>query len=270
MGLTVKKRKEIPIGAGLIRYMEKPASEADNWTAMQDLGMMKDVSIISERETVTLEDGTPLIEIRDDVIREKGQINVTLFENFPEEKLLKLGAGVIETIAKQTGVNFVETKTMTGTAFESLRGNYAETITINSVTDDATPTPNALTVDVDYKMGKKEGCHAIRRVEGGAVADGGKIIIDYDIDVRGSKRFAFGGSKQKKIYLVEHISEKPDESGNRVIHRFTNVSAPGRDEVQYLSENFAGTAAVFKVLGDESKPEGEQLYEVLYEDANIS
>lgn len=263
MATTVKRPERITIGAGIFRYMPYTTDPARRWNEMVDFGVIKDCKIKIERTVKTFEDGTPIEEVLARVLKETGVLECALYENFPEERIVKLGAGTVTDYEAESAKSETEIKTFTGTAFESLKGKG----TLASVVVQAYPvtaTPTIYDLTDDYVMGTKEGCAAIRRVEGGAIKGGQKIQITYTWNKPGGKRFVVGGTSAINEYLGEHVKELPD--GGRLIHRF-KFTSPGSSEDNFLSEDWGSSSVGLKLLADTTLSAGEQLYEEIVEDA---
>lgn len=265
MSVTIKVPEEITLGAGVIRYQEY--DESGVYNAMVDLGMMKDVKITAEREFEIIDDGTPITEVKRCCKREKGTLECILGEEFPEEKILKLGAGSVEDVSPDTGVDVTETKTLTGVAFETLKASYKTNPDLSVTVQSTDVTPVSYTEDDDYILGEKEGCWAIRRVSTGDIPNRGQVEVTYNYDIAGYRKFTFGGDSTSKTYYMEHIKKTDD--GDLKITKMFKVAPPGKDEMNNMSESFGNSSVSFPLQADSSKPAGEQLYEKDYEDDEI-
>jgi len=268
MSVTVKEVEEITSGSGLWAYEEY--NDTGVYNALVDVGMVKDSKLTAEREWDIIEDGTPVVEVKRICNREKGTWECVLGEDVAEEKILKLGAGTISEVAARTGVSKSLTKTLTGTAWESLGVSHKANSTL-STTDFtvASTDPTPVNYDSgDFAIGEKEGMLAIRRKSDGDIPNRGQVTVGFTANIPGYRKFVFGGTNTTKTYYFEHYKETDD--GDLKILKMYKVAPPGKDEDVYPSEGFPSNTVAFGLQADHTRPQGEQLYEKNWEDENIA
>ena len=259
MATTTKVPNYISLGSGILQFQTYTATEADQFMKLIDFGAQRDTKIVTERTKATFEEGTPKQIVVEDITSEKVTIECTFSEMSPDEIIARLGVGSKTNVVADASHSETEYKTLTGTAWEMLRGKDGASFVVTS--QDATPV--TYTVDVDYEMGTKEGSDAIRRISGGAIEDGEQIKIVYTWDKPELDYIKFGGSNSTTYYHMRHVNKLRDAC--RIIHEFWKVGVGGKNEFNFQTDNYGSTTCTFTCLADTSQTEGDQYYRVYYE-----
>lgn len=271
----LKEVSDIPLGPGQILYAEY--EEDGSYNEMKSFGMMKDCKILAERDFVTIEDQAgdgPLAEVKRDCIREKGQVEFVLGEDIPEENIVKFGAGTVETVAKQTGVEVGRIVTLMETSWEMLRvskkANPSLSFTVQ--TADVTPEPyteyDSETKTGDYILGEIEGSWAIRRAKTSSIPNNSRVeVLASGVVVPGYKKLSIGGDRTSKIFYMEHWKKMDD--GDIKITELHKMGAAGKLEFNHPSDNYGNTTMVFGLQADPTRAPGDRLFSKRYEDSRI-
>ncbi len=267
----IKAVEEIPLGAGQMMYAEYDEEKAeDGYSNLQTFGMMKDVKVTVEREFETIEDDTGggMAEVKRLAKREKGTVEMVLGEDIPEERIVQLGGGTVETVAKQEGVSIERTVTLSGIGWEILRiskkANPDLVFTVQST--DATPVPYDAD---DYALGEQEGSWAIRRKSAGAIPNRSEVSVSTTgVVIPGHRKFSFGGVNTSKSWYFEHWKKK--DNGDINITKLKKVGSPGKAAFNNPSEGWGNDVLSCGLQVDLTQEAGKRLIEKCYEDSTIA
>jgi len=270
----IKAVEEIPLGAGQMMYAEydEDYAEAGEYPNLQTFGMMKDVKVTVEREFEIIEDDTGggMAEVKRQAKREKGIVEFILGEDIPEERIVQLGAGTVETVAKQTGVSVERTVVLSGIGWEILRiskkANPDLTFTVGS--NSLSPADYSSLETLPYVLGEQEGSWAIRRKKTSVIPDGGEVVVSAsNVTILGHKKFSFGGVNTSKNWYMEHWKKKDEGEINST--KLKKVGSPGKAVFDNPSETWGNDTLSCGLQVDLTQEAGKRMLEKCYEDPTI-
>lgn len=133
--------------------------------------------------------------------------------------------------------------------------------TLTSVTDTATPTPNALVEGTDYYIDRLTG-NVYRKSTSTAINDGAKIIITYKYTDFAASGFGMGGaSSTSNDFLVEFVHKRRD--GKYRIVRLWKCQVSGDFTMSFQEQAESPVAVTISAIADSTKAAGRQFGEVL-------
>ncbi|MEQ8167655.1 MAG: hypothetical protein ABRQ38_02075 [Candidatus Eremiobacterota bacterium] len=271
----IKAVEEIPLGTGQMMFAEydEDSAETGEYNNMQTFGMMKDVKVTVEREFETIEDDTGggMAEVKRIAKREKGTVEFVLGEDIPEERIVQLGAGTVETVAKQEGVSVERTVVLSGIGWEILRiskkANPDLTFTVGS--NSLSPADYSSLETLPYVLGEQEGSWAIRRKKTSVIPDGSEVVVSAsNVTIPGHKKFSFGGVNTSKSWYMEHWKKKDD--GDINITKLKKVGSPGKAVFNNPSESWGNDTLSAGLQVDLTQEAGKRILEKCYEDSTIA
>ncbi len=256
MGFSSTKRKNRKvIGNCLVQYKlisDPDYPEAERFSHLIDFGSIKDPKFSTKRTIISDKDGIPEAEEVSDVTCEECTVTLTLGEQSPKEKKARIGGGTIGSSAAVPAKPETEYKQLTAEAFEALLGKGATNIVVTEI-DQTTllpaATPVTFTLDTDYKVGTKEGCTAIRRIDRGAILDPVTLVktgngiaddeivkVTYTWDKPACETYTYGGQNTINYYRLRLV--KQERTGNkRQVIWIWEAYSDGQDLVEFLEDN---------------------------------
>lgn len=133
--------------------------------------------------------------------------------------------------------------------------------TLTSVTDTATPAPNALVEGTDYYIDRLTG-NVYRKSGTAAIDDGDEIVITYKYTDFAAAGFGMGGaSSTSDDFLVEFVHKRRD--GKYRIVRLWKCQVSGDFTMSFQEQAESPVAVTISAIADSTKAAGRQFGEVL-------
>lgn len=271
----IKAVEEIPLGAGQMMYAEydEDYAEAGEYPNLQTFGMMKDVKVTAERTFEVIKDDTGggMAEVKRLAKEEGGAVEMILGEDIPEERVVQLGGGTVETVAKQEGQAVTRNVTLTGIGWEILRiskkANPDLTFTVGS--NSLSPADYSSLETLPYVLGEQEGSWAIRRKKTSVIPDRSEVVVSAsNVTIPGHRKFSFGGVNTSKSWYFEHWKKKDD--GDINITKLKKVGSPGKAVFNNPSETWGNDTLSCGLQVDLTQEAGKRMLEKCYEDSTIA
>lgn len=166
--------------------------------------------------------------------------------------------GSITTSAAESD-SIVETITVYADRHTKL--SHGNITTLTSVTDTATPAPNALVEGTDYYIDRLTG-NVYRKSTSTAIDDGDEIVITYKYTDFASSGFGMGGaSSTSDDFLVEFVHKRRD--GKYRIVRLWKCQVSGDFTMSFQEQAESPVAVTISAIADSTKAAGRQFGEVL-------
>ena len=139
--------------------------------------------------------------------------------------------------------------------------SHGNVTTLTSVTDTATPTPNALVEGTDYYIDRLTG-NVYRKSGTVAINDGDKIVVTYKYTDFAASGFGMGGASSTSAdFLVEFVHKRRD--GKYRIVRLWKCQVSGDFTMSFQEQAESPVAVTISAIADSTKAAGRQFGEVL-------
>lgn len=237
----------------LIDSTQTPA----RYAGFVDLGCVEEAPIaqtIEFQEHFCAATGTR-VKDRKIVKQVSATITVTLVEPDPENlRLFFLGGDISHNSASASGGTATdEVIRLTSTDRKILKfGRNAGGIVVTNLTGMTT-----YVLDTDYSVEDYYGHKAIRRIDGGSIADGDYVLVDYTYDILENKEF---NPLSQILKTAQVLFIAVSNTGNEFIGQFDNCQINPSGDFNWNSDDFTNFALEIDVLdnsaADENAPFG--------------
>lgn len=260
MGITnIQSKTQVMSGNGFLQI-------GTSSTNLQDVGGLEgDTNISIIRQTIPMQDGQPQLEVKEEVVAESCRVACVLKEKNLEILARQLGYATSEI--DDTTYSAGSTVAVTDESKNLYEENWAHLYGCPAlaspaiVVESTDPTPITYTEDVDYVIDLAHG--AIRRIEGGAIADGQQVYVSYSYTQKIARGLHVGGKSTKEDCMVRFVYTRSD--GMR--HILEIAKAYPADEVvqAFRTGNWNLRDLAFTAIADMTKSEGERLIKMWHE-----
>lgn len=198
---------------GALRYGSVTLSVGDDFSSLINIGAIRNMSFEHKAENIEVSfDNVPSIKKfkngrKASFVFDLAEIDITTFA--------KTDAGlVIKTDIAASPVNITNESIVLagveGKSFVYKNGNG--TLPSSIVVTDTGATPYTENTDYTIQLGA-DGFARIARIDGGGIADGEEVLVDYTYTPNASKRMTFntGGTKTYKVARIVNINNDGKE-----------------------------------------------------------
>ena len=253
-------------GPGVLMRQTYTSTIANQFKRMSTFGATGGLKIMTNREIIEWEEGSPLQVVVRDVLREKGEVEIILAEKALEDVLVELGDGTVVQEDASAAVTEEHHLYLRGYGWQIVPGvrygTTAHPTTINTLTSaDATPVP--YTVDDDYQIGNVEGTLAVEIVPDGAIDPGDDSVVEVIINVtfyQPKRKYLSCGGRNNLAYNHLKTTKLFRDGIRREFVECYKSTTSGTLEEDYSKTGYSERTCKFALISDTTRTIGDRLW----------